>query len=92
VKGKKGVGTFGSAAGSGVDARKGLGIAMAAESRNRCGMYCTSLLKSSLSISGLLVSNFLPKLRRWCCRNHRFPFSVRKIVAREDLETKHQEP
>jgi hypothetical protein len=41
-RGEKGVRTFGSAAGSGVDARKGFGIVMAAESRNRCGMYCAS--------------------------------------------------
>jgi hypothetical protein len=42
VEGGEGVRTFGSAAGSGVDARKGFGIVMAAESRNRCGMYCAS--------------------------------------------------
>ena len=59
-----GVRTFGSGAGSGVDAWKGLGIVMAAENQNRCGMYCTSLLKSSLSIIGLPVSTFLPKLSK----------------------------
>jgi hypothetical protein len=48
VEGGGGVRTCGSAAGSGVDARKGLGIVMAAENRNRCGMYFPSLLKSCL--------------------------------------------
>ncbi len=60
----KEVRTFGSAVGSGVDARKGLGIVMATENQNRCGMYCTSLLKSPLSVISLPVSTFLPKLSK----------------------------
>jgi hypothetical protein len=38
-------------------------------------------LKSSLSKTGLPVSTFLLKLRRRCCRNHRCPFSIRKMVV-----------